>query len=88
LPAAWKEGEVKGLLCRGAITLERLSWQPGRATVVLCSRTEQTLEIRAPGLRAFRQGRGTPLPVAHGRVAILLPAEITVSFELELAVQA
>lgn len=88
LPAAWPQGEVEGLLCRGAITLERLSWQPGRATVVLRSRLEQTLELRAPGLRALRQGRGTPLPVAQGRVAILLPAEIAVSFELEISVQA
>ena len=30
LPAAWPDGEVSGLRCRGAVTVRRLSWSGGR----------------------------------------------------------
>jgi hypothetical protein len=85
LPSFWKEGAIEGLLCRGAVTLERLAWKPGHATVALRSLKDQTLELRAAGLRSLRQGNATPVPANQGNVTVNLPAGITVTFELELS---
>jgi len=46
LPDVWKEGTVKGLQCRGAFTLEELTWKDGKpATVKVRSNAGGKLNI-------------------------------------------
>lgn len=48
LPAAWRDGEVSGLVARGAVEVD-LAWRAGRATrAVLRPRVDGDVDIRAP----------------------------------------
>jgi hypothetical protein len=51
LPAEWPRGEIRGMLARGRITINRLAWDaPGRTVrVSLTSRTDQTVKLRVNG---------------------------------------
>ena len=49
LPAAWPTGEIRGVLCRGQITLTRLTWEKDRIEVSLLSAKDQTIRLDARG---------------------------------------
>jgi|GEM_PF-160502 len=49
LPDAWPEGCAQGILCRGAITIEKLLWNRKEVSVVLNSREDQDVEILLAG---------------------------------------
>ncbi|MEU8237566.1 glycoside hydrolase N-terminal domain-containing protein [Actinoplanes missouriensis] len=61
LPRAWPSGGVRGLVARGAITVD-LSWSPGVVTVTLRSPRDRVVELTWPGGRQLLHVRtGTPL---------------------------
>lgn len=45
LPEQWPEGSIEGVLCRGAIEIERMEWTPEKVDVTLRSKTEQTVNL-------------------------------------------
>lgn len=45
LPEQWPTGSIEGVLCRGAIEVQRLEWNPEEAKVMLVSKSDQTVEV-------------------------------------------
>jgi len=50
LPPAWTKGSVEGILLRGQLKVERMSWDrhAGAITLVLASPINQTVTLRLP----------------------------------------
>jgi hypothetical protein len=48
LPTAWPSGQIEGILCRGAIHIERLRWNGNRVEVTLRSAKPQTVVLELP----------------------------------------
>lgn len=52
LPDVWKEGQVKGLMCRGGFVLEELTWKEGKpVTVKIKSTVGGDLEVSWNGVQ-------------------------------------
>jgi hypothetical protein len=49
LPKAWPTGRIEGVLCRGAIEIQRLQWDHKHIEVTLRSNRSQTIELELPG---------------------------------------
>ena len=49
-PPQWKNGSLRGVRLRGAITLAELSWDGTKARAVLVSDKDQTVTLVAPGV--------------------------------------
>ena len=41
-------GKIEGVLCRGQVEIQRLTWEPGRLRVALLSGREQTIRLATP----------------------------------------
>jgi alpha-L-fucosidase 2 len=48
LPKAMASGEIRGLLARGQLKLNRLAWSPGSIEVEIVSAKDQTIALRVP----------------------------------------
>mgnify|MGYP000222713308 CR=1 FL=1 len=88
LPAAMKEGEVKGLLARGAIAINRLKWGPGTMEVELTSQKSQTITMRVPKAALLSTfdvigGKAQVAPAGANARTIDLPAGERVSLSLQ-----
>lgn len=55
LPAAWPEGCIEGVRCRGNIELRSLAWSRESVRAELISAASQTIELRIPGEAVPRQ---------------------------------
>jgi len=89
LAAAWPTGEIRGILCRGQITLNRLGWdQPaGKLVVELVSGKDQTLTLCLPNARAIKSIMGTGATVKESAKGpnyreISLDANVVATYEL------
>lgn len=49
LPSAWKKGTIEGVLCRGAIEINRLEWHQGSVVAELTSKSAQSIDLVLPG---------------------------------------
>jgi hypothetical protein len=47
-PAAWPAGRIEGVLCRGAIEIQSLQWDPNHVAVTLRSNKAQTIILELP----------------------------------------
>ena len=61
LPAAWPTGEIRGILCRGQITIDRLAWEQaeGKLVIELTSGKDQTLTLCLPNTQSIKSIQGT-----------------------------
>lgn len=61
-PERWRNGCVRGLRLRGAITLHALSWTHDQAQATLVADQDQTIQVEAPDqeVRIFRLMAGIP----------------------------
>ena len=89
LPAAWPRGEIRGILERGQVQVERLAWDvgAGRIDLQLRSAIAQTVALRVPGARVVGMVGGTPKgtalsPTAGQAVKVALPAGRSVGLTL------
>jgi hypothetical protein len=89
LPAAWPEGAIEGVLCRGQIEVKRLEWRRRTVQATLVSGRAQPVVLRAPSAikdARVRSGKAT-LRAGGGRDrrVLELPAgqAVTVALELE-----
>jgi len=58
LPKEWSTGTLEGVLCRGAIEINRLHWTPDKVQVEMTSKDAQTIDLVLPG----QDGRKVELP--------------------------
>jgi alpha-L-fucosidase 2 len=86
LPKAWSKGTIEGVLCRGAIELNRLHWDDGKVEVEMTSAREQEIALVLPG--GIREIMGEGVTIADGTSAnerkITLPAGRKVSVKITL----
>ena len=87
LPRAWPRGSIEGVLCRGAITLDRLHWDGPRVEVELTSRTTQDISLVLPrGIVGIDGAEVRPAPAEGPNVRRLaLPAGRRVRLSVTLA---
>lgn len=68
LPEQWPEGSIEGVLCRGAIEVERLEWTPESATATLISKKDQVVEVMCgETVEAVSLVAGEPVTVTFER---------------------
>jgi hypothetical protein len=86
LPSAWDKGTIEGVLCRGAITLNRLHWNRDAVEVEMTSNKTQEITLVLPRDIADIKADGTT--VSAGASAserkVSLPAGKKVSMVLKL----
>jgi len=69
LPPAWPSGRIEGVLCRGAVKIERLNWDGKQIDVTLRSAKAQTLMVELPSEIAQLSVKGGPAQAGPGQHA-------------------
>lgn len=86
LPSAWTKGTIEGILCRGAITINRLHWDGNKVAVEMTSPKAQEITLVLP--RAITDIQADGATVAQGanssELQITLPAGVKVSLTVQL----
>jgi hypothetical protein len=86
LPSAWNKGTIEGVLCRGAIVLNRLHWNDGKLEVEMTSEKTQEITLVLP--RAIDGIKADGSSVAAGTSAserkLTLPAGKKVTLAIQL----
>jgi hypothetical protein len=86
LPTAWPKGSIEGVLCRGAVTINRLHWNGDVVEASLTSAKTQEIALVLP--RAIAEIKAEAAAVTDGVGAnerkLSLPAGKTVSLVLKL----
>jgi len=59
VPEAWPTGKIEGVLARGQIEIQELSWEPGAVSITLVSEIDQRITLRAPEALESVSGPGT-----------------------------
>jgi hypothetical protein len=86
LPKAWPTGTIEGVLCRGAIELNRLHWDEGKIEVEMTSAKGQEITLVLPG--EIREIKADGAKISDGANAkerkFVLPAGRKVSLKITL----
>ena len=86
LPTAWDKGTIEGVLCRGAITINRLHWNGAKVEVEMTSEKARDITLVLP--RAISAIKADGTTVADGSNAkerkLALPAGRKVSLSITL----
>jgi alpha-L-fucosidase 2 len=86
LPTAWTTGTIEGVLCRGAIELNRLHWNSDLVEVDMTSKKAREIVLVLP--REISEIKATGAQVSEGATAserkISLPAGAKVSLVIQL----
>jgi hypothetical protein len=86
LPSAWPKGTIEGVLCRGAIELNRLHWDGDKVEVEMTSKKDQEITLVLPREIASFKAEGAM--VADGSNAnermLTLPAGNKISLTIQL----
>jgi len=86
LPEAWNKGTIEGILCRGAIVLNRLHWNDGKVDVEITSKKAQEITLVLP--RDISEIKADGVTVADGTSdnerKITLPAGQKVTLAIQL----
>jgi hypothetical protein len=75
LPTEWPSGTIEGVLCRGAIEVNRLHWDGKKVEVELTSKTDQEIKLVLPG--KLKDGTNT------STVSLTAGKKASFSFELQ-----
>ncbi|MFY1584607.1 glycosyl hydrolase family 95 catalytic domain-containing protein [Micromonospora sp. WMMD734] len=68
LPPGLPRGTLRGVTCRGRLTVDELTWDDGRVTARLVAATGQRIRVRSPhGDTGCDLPAGTPVRVTHRR---------------------
>ena len=88
LPNEWPKGTIDGVLCRGAIEIDRLHWDGNQAEVELTSKEPQEIVLALPSPIGEMKSTGGETKVSAGSAAterkVSLPAGRKVSLKITL----
>ena len=86
LPKAWEKGTIEGVLCRGAITINRLHWNNNQIEVEMTSTPEQETILVLPAAISEIKADGTTFAdgASTSERKIILPAGRKVSLKIML----
>jgi hypothetical protein len=86
LPSAWDKGTIEGVLCRGAITINRLHWDGGKVEAEMTSNKAQEITLVLPReIADIKAGGGTLADASNASERMLtLPAGKKVSLTIQL----
>ncbi len=84
LPKAWPKGTIEGVLCRGAIEVNRLHWDGNTVEAELTSKSDQQIDLVLPKPIAAITGAETSESATPGSRKLTLPAGKTVSLKITL----
>ena len=86
LPKAWDKGTIEGVLCRGAITINRLHWDQNQVEVEMTSTREQEITLVLPAAISEIKADGATFAdgVSTSERKITLPAGRKVSLKIML----
>jgi len=86
LPKAWPKGTIEGVLCRGAITLNRLHWDGDKVEVEMTSMKDQEISLVLP--REITSFKAESAMVADGSTSsertLTLPSGNKISLTIQL----
>ena len=84
LPQAWPKGTIEGVLCRGAIEIDRLHWDGGKVEAEMTSKNAQQIALVLP--RGIAEIKAEGASVSNGandaERMLALPAGKKVSLTL------
>jgi hypothetical protein len=88
LPAAWPSGRIEGVLCRGAIEIQRLQWDGKRIELTLRSAKPQKVVLELPAeisQLSITSGAAKAIPADEvNHHTIVLPGNRSVSLAIRL----
>ena len=86
LPKAWSKGTIEGVLCRGAIELNRLHWDAGKVEVEMTSDKAQEITLVLPSVIGTITAEGATVAegATHNERKVTLPAGRKVSLVIQL----
>lgn len=84
LPAAWTKGSVEGILLRGQLKVERMSWdmEAGTVTLVMASKISETITLRLPVGMAAKERWLDGKPLKDSHVALSAGQSVTLSITM------
>jgi hypothetical protein len=85
LPKAWPKGTIEGVLCRGAITLNRLHWDGDKVEVEMTSPKDQEIALVLP--REIAEIKADGNMVAAGTSASELKVTLPAGKKVTLAIK-
>ena len=85
LPSQWRNGSLKGLSCRGAITIDELTWQPRaiRLTLHAVQAQQITLLLPAP-IVSIQAPAELNCQWSEAQVVLELPAQRPLTLDIQL----
>lgn len=85
LPSQWRNGSLKGLSCRGAITIDELTWQPQaiRLTLHAVQAQQITLLLPAP-IVSIQAPAESNCQWSEAQVVLELPAQRPLTLDIQL----
>jgi hypothetical protein len=85
LPKAWPKGTIEGVLCRGAITIDRLHWDHGKVEVEMTAEKAREITLVLP--REIAEIKANGNAVAAGTSASELKVTLPAGKKITLAIQ-
>jgi len=86
LPKAWDKGTIEGILCRGAITINRLHWDGDKVEAVMTSAMDQEITLVLPrGIATLTSDGAMVADASNANERMLtLPAGNKISLTIQL----
>jgi hypothetical protein len=85
LPKAWPKGTIEGVLCRGAIEIDRLHWDGNKVEVEMTSAKDQEITLMLP--RDIADIKTEGVTVADGASAVERKLTLSAGKKATLAIQ-
>jgi hypothetical protein len=87
LPSAWNKGTIEGVLCRGAIVLNRLHWNDGKLEVEMTSEKTQEITLVLPreigGIKADGSSVADGTSASERKLTLPAGKKVTLAIQLK-----
>jgi hypothetical protein len=86
IPTEWKKGSIEGVLCRGQVEIQKLSWDNKSVNVIMKSSVDQEINLELPsGVKTINAKNGTAQIKESGKdnsKLVKLPANKSIELEI------